>query len=199
MSEFVDFLIIFHFLKQCSLLLLKLVFIRFRQVCSDLCSSLLSRNFLLFFPFKIFFDLSLDKFAFKQLLLNLFDIIQFELFKLVTDILGVFLPEVIFLLKLSFHLLVILGHLLPLNFLPMLFNLAVNLFLPVPHSFLCLLLISDVAHEHLGFQGLDHVLTFMHMQVRLLKSLSTQFILIVLLNGINSSALNLIKFKWTTC
>ena len=158
----------------------------------------MSRNLLLFLPFKIFFGLSLDKFSFKQLLFDLFDIIQFELFELVADVLCVLLSEVVFLLKLLFHLLVIFRHLLLLNLLPMSLDLLFNLFLSVSHTFLCLLLVSDVTHEHLGFQGLDHVLTFMHMQVRFLKSLSSEFVLVVLFYSINSSAFNLIKFKWTT-
>ena len=59
---------------------------------------------LLLLPLKIFFDLSLDKFSFKQLLLDLFDVTQFELFELVADVLCVLLSEAIFLFKLLFHL-----------------------------------------------------------------------------------------------
>ena len=172
LGKLVDLLFLLYFLKELSLFRLKLIFVRFSQVCSDLCSPLLPGNLFLFLSFKIFFNLSLDKFTFKKLLLDLFDVTQFERFKLITDVLWVLLSEVILLLELLFHLFVILDHLLFFNFLPVFLNLIIDLLLPVLKSFLCLLLLSDVTKEHFWFQGLNHVLTFMHVQVSLLNGLS---------------------------
>ena len=77
----------------------------------------------------------------------------------------------------------------------MLFNLLLLLFLPIPKSFLGLLLVCHIAHEHLGLEGLDHVLALVHVEIGFLEGIAAQLILVVLLHSIHPSSFNLIKFK----
>ena len=87
LGKVMDLLLFFGLLKKDSLLLLELVLVCFAKVGSDLGTLLLSGDFLLLLPLEIFFDLSLDKFTFEQLFLDLFDVAQFEGLKLVADVL----------------------------------------------------------------------------------------------------------------
>jgi len=78
-----------------------------------------------------------------------------------------------------------------------LFNFLVHVLLPVSEGLLRLLLVGDVAHEHLRLEGLNHVLGLLHVSVGLLDSLSTSVILEVLLDCVNSSTFDFLIFEST--
>lgn len=94
-------------------------------------------------------------------------------------------------LKLGPGLRVVLLHLLLLDFNPVLFDLLFHLLLATLESLLRFLLLGDVTHEHLGFEGLNHVLATVHVLVCLLDLLAAEFVLVVLLLSIDFTASNL--------
>ena len=196
LGKLLDLLFLLSFLEEGSLLLFELILVCLGEVSSNLSALLLSGDFLLLFSLEVLLDLSLDKLAFQELLLDLLDVVELELLELVTDVLGVLLSEVVLLLELLLHLFIVLLHLLLLDLLPVLFNFLLHVLLPVSEGLLRLLLVGDVAHEHLRLQGLNHVLGLLHVSVGLLDSLAAEVVLVLLLDRVNPSAFDLIKFKW---
>ena len=100
--------------------------------------------------FQVLFDLSLDELALQHLLFERLDEVEFEVLKLLTNILSICLLQLVLLLELSAHLFIVLGHLLLLNFFPVLGDVAIDLLLALNLDLLGLLLVGDVAHEHLA-------------------------------------------------
>ena len=196
LGKLLDLLFLLSFLEEGSLLLFELILVCLGEVSSNLSALLLSGDFLLLFSLEVLLDLSLDKLALQELLLDLLDVVELELLELVADVLGVLLSEVVLLLELLLHLFVVLNHLLLLDLLPVLFNFLLHVLLSVSEGLLRLLLVGNVAHEHLRLQGLNHVLGLLHVSVGLLDSLSAQVVLVLLLDRVNPSAFDLIKFKW---
>jgi len=156
---------------------------------------LLTCNFTLLFTLQVFLSLPLDKFALEHLLLELLDEVEFEVFELLADVLGVDLLELVLLLELGAHLLIVLGHLRLLDLDPVALNVLRNSLLAGGHHLLSLLLVCHIAHEHLTLEGLNHVLLLVHRLIRTLNLLSSQLVLVVLLFSVRLSTVNLSIFK----
>ena len=56
-----------------------------------------------------------------------------------------------------------------------------NLLFAFNHAFLCLLFLSNVTHQHLSLESLDHILGLVHGFVGSENLLSAEFILVLLL------------------
>ena len=93
---------------------------------------------------------------------------------------------------------VILGHFLSLELLPLKINLLLKGLLLFPRFHLDLLLSSDITHEHLAVEGLDHVLVVMEHLIGFIKLLLSESLLIRLLFGVNSSPFDLKWLKYYT-
>ena len=150
-------------------------------------------DFTLLLTLQVLFSLPLDQFAFEHLLFELLDEVEFEIFKLLANVPGVGLLEFVLLLELGAHLLIVLCHLLLLDFDPVCLDVGRDLLLALVHLLLGLLLVSHVAHQHLSLEGLHHVLLLVHRFVCPLNLLPPQLVLVILLLGIQSSPFNLIS------
>lgn len=171
--------------------MLHLLTVNLGQVGAVLGNFLKAGNFLLLFALEVFFSLALDELTFEHFFLDFLDVGELEILKLVTDFTGVVLFNFVFFLELSPHLLVVLPHLLNLNFLPVALDFFLLGFLALSKLSLSVLLVEDVGQKHLGLECLDHVLLFMHVVVSLLDLLPSQLVLVTLLLGVYASALDL--------
>jgi len=172
-------------------LLLQLLLVDSKEVSSHLGDLFLTSDFPLFFSFEVLFCLAFDELALKHLLLNLLDEAQLEVLQLVAQVRGIHLPQLVLLLKLRAHLLVVFLHLSFFDLFPVLLNLTVDHLLAIVKAFLRLLLVSHIAHQHLRFESLDHVLLFVHVVVGFHNLLSAELLLVAFFFGIDTSALDL--------
>lgn len=214
LSEALRFLLFLHEVTSCLLLskLFNLLFflklpatslilesdlllVSFDELHLHLLSTLLSGQLTLLLTLEVLLSLALDELSLEHLLLEALNIIQFEFLKLVRDSLGVGDLVLVLHFELSLHLLVVLLHLVLLHFMPVVVDLLLNLSLSVLQSFLGLLFVVDVAHHHLGLEGLDLVLSLMHVFVSFSKLLITQLVLVVSLFSIDAASFNLFVFE----
>ena len=191
LSESFNLLFLFNFLTALSFFHLHELRIGLGQVSTHLGDLLLAHNFTLLFALQIFLDLSLDEFTLKHLFLELLNEVEFKVLELLADVFRVCLLQLVLLLELSAHLFIVLAHLLALDFFPMLVNITFDLLLALNHALLGLLLIGNIAHEHFTLEGLNHILLLVHVLVGTLNLLATKLVLVFLLLGVLSSALNL--------
>lgn len=123
---------------------------------------LLACDFTLLLSFQILLSLALDELTLKHLFLELLDIAQLEVFELLADIFCVCLLKLVLLLELSAHLFIVLGHFLALHLDKVLFNVSLHIIFALSRGLLGFLLISNIAHKHLAFKSLDHILLIVH-------------------------------------
>ena len=193
LCEGFDLLFFLNFLKSLGLFDLHELRVRVSEICAYLSNLLLTGNFTLLLTLQVLLSLPLDQFALKHLLFKLLDEVQFESLKLLANVPGVGLLEFVLLLELGAHLLVVLGHLLLLDFDPVSLDVGRDLLLALVHLLLSLLLVRHVAHQHLSLEGLHHVLLLVHRFVCPLNLLPPQLVLVILLLGVQSSPFNLIS------
>ena len=193
LREGFDLLFFFKFLKSFSLLDLHELCVCVSEICAYLSNLLLTGDFTLLLTLQVLFGLPFDQFAFKHLLFELLDEVEFEIFKLLANVPGVGLLKFVLLLELGAHLLIVLCHLLLLDFDPVCLDVARDLLLALVHLLLGLLLVSHVAHQHLSLEGLHHVLLLVHRFVCPLNLLPPQLVLVILLLSVQSSPFNLIS------
>ena len=186
-----DFLLLLNLLEALGFLHSHELSISLSQVSTHLRNLLLAHNLALLLALQVLFDLSLDELALQHLLFERLDEVEFEVLELLANILRICLLQLVLLLELSAHLLIVLGHLLLLNFFPVLGDVALDLLLALNLDLLGLLLVGDVAHEHFALQGLHHVLLLRHRLVRTLDLLPAQLVLVLLLLGVLLSSLDL--------
>jgi len=168
-----NLLLLLDFLKSLGLLDLHQLLVCFGKVGAHLSDLLLTGNFTLFFTFEVLLSLAFDELTLEHLLFKLLDEVEFEVFKLLADVLSIGLLKFVFLFQLCAHLLIVLGHFLLLDVHPVALNLSLHLLLTLVHLLLGLLLVSYITHEHFTFEGLDHVLLLMHSFVSLIDLLAT--------------------------
>ena len=172
MSEGFNILLLFDLLTAFRFFDFQELIVSIGKIGTHLRNLLLASNFTLLLALQVFFSLPLDKFALEHLLLELLDEVEFEVFELLADVFGVDLLELVLLLELGAHLLIVLAHLVLLDLDPVALDVLRNSLLTIVHRLLSLLLVRHIAHKHLSFQGLHHVLLLMHRFVSLQNLLS---------------------------
>ena len=193
--EGLNFLLLFNLLQALSLLHSHQLIIGIGEVGAHLSNLLLAHDLTLLFALQVLLNLSFDELTFEHLLLQRLDKVQFEILELLADIFGVRLLQLVLLLELGAHLFVVLVHLLTLNLFPVLGDITFDLLFAIVLNLLGLLLISNIAHHHLTLESLDHVLALGHILIGPLDLLAAELVLIVLLLGIETSALKLVNSK----
>ena len=161
------------------------------QVGAHLGDLLLALDFALLLALQVLLSLALDEFALEHLLFELLDEAEFEVLELLADVFRVGLLEPVLLLELGAHLLVVLAHLLLLHLHPVRLNVPSNHLLPLRHRLLRFLLVSNVAHQHLSFECLDHILLLEHSFVGLFNLLTSELVLVILLFSVHSPSFDL--------
>ena len=156
---------------------------------------LLAFDVFLSLAFKLLLDLLLDELTLEFVLLQFLDVVEFEVFELLSNHVRVLLLLVELFLELLSEALVVLGHLLLLELFPLQVDLLLKQLLPVSKGNLGLLFSQDIAHQHLGVQGLHFVLVVVEHLVGLIKlvlslALGEPFFL-----GVNLSPGNLKKYN----
>jgi hypothetical protein len=74
---------------------------------------------------------------------------------------------------------------------PLLLNIVLNGSFAGFEGLLGFTFVGNIAHKHLRFEGLDHVLLVVQVAVGLLDLLATELVLVVLLLGVNIATRNL--------
>merc|ERR1712051_594810 len=195
LSKRLDLLLLFNFLATLCFLHLHQLLVCLGQVSSHLSHLLLTLDLALLLPLEVLVGLTLDQLALKHFLFELLDVIELEVFELLADVLCILLLQLVLLLELGAHLCVVLGHLGSLDLNPVGFDVAGNRLLALVHRLLSFLFVCHVAHQHFAFEGLYHVLLFVHDLGGALDLLSSQIVLVVLFLGVEASSLNLSVFK----
>lgn len=139
------------------LLYLEKLFVGFFELLSGASSSLLSLDVSEFLSFEFFFDLFLDELALELLLLQFLDVVELEILELILDILSVFLFFIVLFFQLFSESLVVFLHFLFFKLLPLKVDFLMKVILSLSGLHLLLLLCDDIAHEHLGVKGFDHI------------------------------------------
>ena len=197
-SKSLNALLLLEFLLLHKLLETDLILVGLDDVLFHLLHFLLALELTDFFSLNVFFDLALDELTFEHLFLELLDVVELELFELVRDGFCVTLALLVFFLKLFTHFLVIFVEFLLLKVSPVLIDFLVDGVFACLKSFLCFTFVKHISVEELALQGLDHVLLIVQVSVCTLDLLTTQFVLIFLLLGVNFTATDLKVRKETT-
>jgi len=173
LGEFFDALFFLEFLETSCVGKLHLLGVSLNKLLLHLLCALLSGQFASLLALKILISLAFDELTFEHFFLEAFNEVQFKLFELVTDGLGV--GDLVFVLnlELALHLSVILAHLSLLHLVPVLVNLFLDANLSLLKSLLGLLLVVDIAHHHFGLKRFDLVLSLVHVLVSFLELLVT--------------------------
>ncbi len=190
-SKCLDLFLFFNFLEALSFFDFHELLVGSGQVRTHFGDLLLALNLALLFSLQVLFSLSFDEFALEHLLFELFDVVELVCLELFTDVFRVGLLQFVLLLELGAHLLVILRHLLLLNFDPVLLDVGFDCLFPVSHLCLRFLLVGHIAHQHLCLQGLHHVLRLGHRFVGFLNLLATQLVLVLLLLSVQPATFDL--------
>ena len=183
------FLLFFH----CNLLLddqeLVICFLEFSPCGS---SSLFSLHISQFLPLELFLDLLFNEFSLKLLLLQFLDIVELEVFKLILDVLGVLHFFVIFFFKFLSETLIVFFHLLFFKLFPLEINFLLELCFSSFSFHLLLLFLNDIAHEHLGVKGLNHISIVVELLIGFGKLCLSETLLIELLFSVDFSSFHLL-------
>lgn len=192
-GEFFNFLFFLEFLATGFILEYDLVLVCLNQLTLHLLGSLLSGKLTLLLTLKIFLRLAFDKFSLEHFFFKPLYVVQFKFFELIANGLGVRNLILVFNLKFSLHLFVILLHLVLLHVTPVAVDFLLNFSLSVLELLLSLLLVVHVTHHHLRLKGFHLILGFVHVLVSLSELVITKLILVVGLFGINTAPFNLYK------
>ena len=191
LSKLLDLLFLFDLLQTLGLLHPHELIVGLSEVSAHLGDLLLAHDLALLLTLQVLVDLPLDELALEHLLLERLDEVELEVFELLADVFSVRLLELVLLLELCAHLFIVLVHLLTLDLFPVSVDITIDCLFALCHSLLGFLLVGNIAHHHLSLKGLDHVLVLGHRLVGPLDLLAAQLILVVLLLGIETSALKL--------
>jgi len=141
--------------------------------------------------FEVLLGLALDELALEHLLLELLNVVDLEFLELVGDGLCVLHLLVVLALELGSHLGIVFLHLLLLKLFPVALDLLSDGGLASFVGLLGFLFLHDIGHEHLGLEGLDHVLVVVQLTVSFLNLLATELVLEVLLFRVHFSTCDL--------
>ena len=190
-SILLDSLLLLLLLDGDLLLDLQELLVGLLELVPGLSCSLLPLEVPELLPLELLLDLLLDELALKLLLLHLLDIVELEVLELVLDVLSILHFLMVLFLQLLSEPLIVLLHLLLFKLLPLKVDLLLELLLSLLGLHLSLLLLDDVAHEHLAVEGLHHISVVMEHLVCFLKLCLSQALLIGLLFGIDLPSFNL--------
>lgn len=144
-----NFSLLFELLLSSKLSHSDLISVSFHDVRLNTSSFLLSLKLTNLLTLQVLLGLALNELTFQHLFFQLFNIVDFEFFKLVGDGLRVLHLLVIFTFEFSTHFSIVLLHLLLLKLFPIAFDFLSDGSFTSFVGFLSILLFHNIRNEHL--------------------------------------------------